>query len=158
VEVVDTAKVGSLAELRETTLIRNSPKGAWPLSRRYVYTDIEGNRIFLNPRHDGERDGILKVAEADPEKSGASELALPFQFPWPGGVNQGLHLASLGFNVLAPEKPLFQADMLFPWKGKVALSDGDGNMYVYNPVSGAYCLANFREWWNPRRMIHVPEK
>ena len=61
---------------------------------------------------------------------------------------------ALGLGKASP--PHFQVEAYAPWRGTVALSDGNGNMYVYNPATGGYCLSNFREWWNPRRKIHQP--
>ena len=60
------------------------------------------------------------------------------------------------FPGLREEDVHFQVEMYTPWLGKVAVSDGKGNMYVFNPATGGYCLANFRSWWNPRRRIHDP--
>jgi hypothetical protein len=156
IEVVDTSRVKSLEELREQTLLRNTSKGTWPLARRYVYVTAGDDRIYLNARYDGEREGIAKVVEQPkPEAGGIPLVTLPFQFPWLGLDRPASKFAAAGFIGRDPsrDKPLFQVDMAAPWKGKVALSDGEGNMYVYSPATGGYCLANFREWWNPRRMI-----
>ncbi len=158
IEIVDTSKVHSLSELRDTILARNSPTRHWPLGRRrYVYLDFEGNQIRLNSRYDGETDGIIRI---DPPASDPSpkppDLALPFPFPWMGGRPASESPYSLaGFLLGKPEAPipLFQVELFSPWKGKAALSDGQGNMYVFHPGTGGYVLSNFREWWNPRRMV-----
>lgn len=161
IEAVDTGRVASLEALRERTLENNSPKARWPLGpRRFTYVDYHGTAIQLNSRYDGERDGIVKVEEPAPVP-GAKEypaVSLPFSYPWIGDrPNTGGGSALAGFlGKDAPEPPLFQVELYSPWKGKVAVSDGQGNMYVFNPATGGYCLSNFREWWNPRRKIHAP--
>lgn len=158
IEMVDTSKVHSLSELRDTLLARNSPKRHWPLGRRrYIYQDFQGNQIYLNSRYDGETDGILKVDSSGAAPSGkVPDLALPFPFPWQGKA----HASELQFSLAGfltgksePANPLFQVDLFSPWKGKAAMSDGQGNMYVFNPGTGDYVLSNFREWWNPRRLV-----
>jgi hypothetical protein len=159
VEVVDTSRARSLEEVRERTLAHNSPKRAWPLARRYVYTDFDGNRLHLSARYNGEREGIVRVQEAARADSAHPGLTLPFPFPWMGNGPPAARasMAGLGGGLgLGQERPHFQVEVYSPWRGKVALSDGKGNMYVYNPADGGYCLANFREWWNPRRLVFVP--
>jgi hypothetical protein len=122
--------------------------------------DFYGAAIHLNARYDGDRDGIVKVEEPEPAP-GAREypaVTLPFSYPWIGDrPREGGGSALAGFlGKEAPDPPLFQVDLYSPWKGRVAMSDGQGNMYVFNPATGGYCLSNFREWWNPRRKIHAP--
>lgn len=160
VEVVDTAKAVSLEALKEKTLAQNSPRQGWTLGRRYTYTDFDGTRIQLSARYNGERDGIGRVVERAAD-SAIPLVTLPFTFPWVGKEGAGDGPASLaGFGEglgMGHGKPLFQVDLYAPWRGKVALSDGKGNMYVYNPATGGYCLSNFREWWNPRRRIFQPD-
>jgi hypothetical protein len=161
IEVVDTAKAGSIEALREKTIAANSAKGHWPLGpHRFTYVDYSGTAIHLNSRYDGKTDGITRVEEppAAPEAASGHAVVTPFSFPWMEGSGEGGHASVLaGFlGRNDPEPPLFQADLFAPWKGRAALSDGQGNMYVFSPATGAYCLANFREWWNPRRKIHGP--
>jgi hypothetical protein len=159
IEVVDAAKAVSLDALREKTLENNSAKGHWPLGpHRFTYVDFHGTAIQLNSRYDGNTDGITRVEEPQSPQapSADKEVALPFSYPWMGG-NREDGRASVLAGFLGggePEPPLFQADLFAPWKGRAALSDGQGNMYVFSPATGGYCLANFREWWNPRRKIH----
>jgi hypothetical protein len=160
IEMVDTSKVASLSALKDSVLARNSPLRHWPLGpRRYVYVDFSGDKIQLNPRYDGRKDGIVRVEE--PSRAVTRDmpgLALPFPFPWNGDKTAAERPQALaGFLVGRPEPapPLLQVDLYSPWKGKAALSDGQGNMYVFNPATGDYLVANFREWWNPRRMVHV---
>ncbi|HLP40132.1 MAG TPA: hypothetical protein VK465_01385, partial [Fibrobacteria bacterium] len=154
VEVVDTAKVESFADLKRRTLAANSPKKGWGLGRRYVYTDIEGARIHLSPRYDGERDGIVRVIEPERDESAVPSVTLPFPVPWMG---QESSMATLGAGFrLGGDRPHFRVELYAPWRGEVALSDGKGNMYVYNPATGGYCLSSFRMWWSPRRKIHDP--
>ena len=166
-EVVDTARIGSLAELREKVLARNAGRGTGLLGlHRLIYVDLDGNRIHLNPRYDDEHEGITRVVEqGDTLAPGIPALALPFAFPWLGESVSGRETPSLagfgwgsgegesGNGKPAVARPLFRVDLYSPWKGTAALSDGRGNMYVYNPSTGGYCLANFREWWNPMRKI-----
>jgi hypothetical protein len=161
IEVVEASRAGSLDALREKTLANNSAKAHWPLGpRRFTYVDFSGAAIHLNSRYDGNTDGITRIEEppAAPEAGSEPAIALPFSYPWMGGRQDGGPAAVLaGFlGGGEPEPPLFQADLFAPWKGRAALSDGQGNMYVFNPATGGYCLANFREWWNPRRKIHGP--
>lgn len=158
VEVVDTSRARSLAEVKKRILSGNSPGRAWPLSRRYVYTDFEGNRIHLSARYNGERDGIVRVVESAATDSSAPAFTLPFSFPWVGADSSGeTSLAGFAGSLdLGRDRPHFQVDLYSPWRGKAVLSDGKGNMYVYNPADGGYCLANFRAWWNPRRKVFVP--
>lgn len=158
VEVVDTSRAASLAEVKDRTLAHNSPGRGWTLGRRYVYTTFDGARIHLSARYDGGRDGIIKVAEPPDPDTAAPAVALPFRFPWSGGEAAASTgpLAGLG-NLPLRDKPHFQVEAYSPWRGRVALSDGKGNMYVFNPATGGYCLSNFRSWWNPRRKVHDPE-
>ncbi|MEO7778759.1 MAG: hypothetical protein ABIY63_14595, partial [Fibrobacteria bacterium] len=135
-----------------------SPMGHWPLGpHRYTYVDFSGAPIQLDPDYAGEREGIVRAGEprSVPDQAAVPEMELPFSFPWMEAF------ASPDQRVLAgflgggdPEPPQFTVDFRTPWKGKAALSDGHGNMYVFNPATGGYCLADFREWWNPIRKIH----
>jgi hypothetical protein len=161
VEVVDTGRVSSLEALRERTLANNTPKARWPLGpRRYTYIDFSGTAIQLNSRYDGDKEGIVRIEEAEPAEAGREipAVSLPFPYPWspdlPAGAGTTALAGFLGMN--KAENPLFQVEMYAPWKGKIALSDGRGNMYVFHPATGAYCVSNFREWWNPRRILHAP--
>ncbi|MDB5103401.1 MAG: hypothetical protein JWP91_1090 [Fibrobacteres bacterium] len=158
IEVIDTGKVASLDELRKRTLANNAPKARWPLGpRRYTYVDFSGARIQLNSRYDGEREGIVRVEEPSliTDSSRAPPVTLPFPYPWVGERPSEKTFPVLAGFLSGSEagNPLFQVETTAPWKGKVALSDGLGNMYVFNPSTGGYCLSNFREWWNPRRKI-----
>ncbi len=154
IEVVDTGRVSSIAELREKTLAHNTPSSRWISAWvRFQYTDFQGNRITLNPRYDGDREGIVRVDEA-PEAGGGIEIALPFRFPWRGeNVTDARPVSLAGFAPESPSRPLFKVELFSPWKGISALSDGSGNMYFYNPATGGYVLSNFREWWNPLRKV-----
>ncbi len=161
VEVVDTGRVPSFDALREKTLVHNTPKIRWPLGpRRYTYVDFSGTAIQLNSRYAGDRDGIVRIEVAKPAE-GIKEppvVSLPFSYPWSPNRPAATGTASLaGFLGLDKvENPLFQVELYTPWKGKIAVSDGQGNMYVFHPATGAYCVANFREWWNPRRILYAP--
>lgn len=163
VEVVDTSRAASLEEVRERTLSHNRPEKSWTLGKRYVYTDFDGNRISLSARYSGERNGIGRVVEAPAADTSAPRVTLPFRFPWVGPEESTARagagsLAGLGgaLGMGKAGQPHFEVESYAPWRGTVALSDGRGNMYVYNPATGGYCLSNFREWWNPRRKIHQP--
>jgi hypothetical protein len=161
IEVVDASKVANMEALKEGTLSANSPKARWPLGpRRYTYFDWGGARIHLDPRYDGAREGIVRVEEAK-TVPGAPEppaVTLPFPFPWSGESPEEKPATSLAGLLPGrkPAAPLFQVESFAPWKGRIALADGEGNMYVVNPATGGYCLSNFREWWNPRRIIGPP--
>lgn len=161
IEVVDTSKVAGMEALKEGTIAANSPKARWPLGpRRFTYIDWAGARIHLDSRYDGAREGIVRVEEAKPA-AGAPEppaVTLPFPFPWFGESREEKPATSLAGLLPGrkPAAPLFQVESFAPWKGRIALADGEGNMYVVNPATGAFCLANFREWWNPRRKIGSP--
>lgn len=161
VEIVDTSKAASLAEVKARTLANHSRQGGWILGRRYVYTTYDSARIHLSARYNGERDGIGRVQEPPDPDTAAPVVTLPFRFPWPGEVAAAAagsgSLAALGNLGLGPDRPHFRVELYSPWRGQAALSDGKGNMYVFNPATGGYCLANFRSWWNPRRKIHDPE-
>lgn len=162
IEVVDTAKAGSLKEVVDRTLAHNSPKSRWPWGpHRYTYVNFEGAAFRLDSRYDGETDGILGVFAAKPWEDAKSypAVTLPFPHEWMGGdPGEDTGPALAGFlGKPSQEPPLFQVDLYSPWQGKVALADGRGNMYVFNPATGGYCLSNFREWWNPRRKIHAPQ-
>ncbi len=136
IEVVDTAKVTSLTALRDSVLFLNKAKPRWPLGPgRYVYVNIEGDQIHLNSRYTEDNEGIVRV-EVAPRKLDAavSDIRLPFSFPWVGN-------------------PHFQVDLFSPWKGKAAWSDGQGNMYVFNPTTAGWVISDFREWWNPHRVL-----
>ena len=160
IEVVDTAAAHSLAALRERTLAANSPKAHWPLGpHRYSYVDFSGAVLHLDSRYDGDREGIVRTEEAEPGEGALAipEVRLPFSVSASGNASDKETASLAGF--LGKDErspPLFQVDVYSPWRGKVALSDGEGNMYVFNPATGGYCLSNFREWWNPRRKIHAP--
>ncbi|GEM_PF-2397602 len=172
IEVIDTGKVASLGELRDKTLAANSPKAHWPLGpHRYTYVDFSGARLQLDSRYDGAREGIVKADEehAAQEASLSPVVTLPFPYPWVGESRSEKFRADAedkpdktltalaGFLRLGnAENPLFQVESFRPWRGRIALSDGQGNMYVLNPGTGSYCLANFREWWNPRRKTAGP--
>jgi hypothetical protein len=100
------------------------------------------------------------VEEPVAEDTSATAVALPFA---PGaGRDSGAPAGPAaiggfpGFERDGGKKPHFQVEMYAPWRGKVAVSDGRGNMYVYNPATGGYCLSNFRMWWSPRRLVHEP--
>jgi len=156
IEVVDTSRVASLEELKGATLRNNSIRPRWPLlPRRYVYVDFAGNRLHLNPRYDGARDGITRIEKAEElEAPGVLAFDLPFTFPWHAHPAAGDAVELAGFLPGGrSSRPLFQVDLYAPWRGKAALSDGEGNMYVFNPATGGYCLSNFRAWWNPQRKI-----
>lgn len=139
IEVVDTSRVASVSALKDSILKLNTSKNYWTLGRhRYVYVNFDGARIHLNPRYDDERDGIVMVEEKEQAYDTLSaNIVLPFQWP-----------ASVDF-------PLFQVNFYTPWKGNAAVSDGKGNMYVFNPSTGGYLMENFNEWWNPRRKLGV---
>ncbi|HKP96093.1 MAG TPA: hypothetical protein VJ385_10080 [Fibrobacteria bacterium] len=166
IEAVDTGRVRSLDSLRARILANNSPKAHWPLGpHRFTYVDFSGTAIHLNARYDGQRDGIMRVEEPGTgkgEKRGdgteTPALSLPFSHPWMEGPPSGGGNQALAGFLGRPERepPLFQVEIFSPWKGKVALADGQGNMYVFNPATGGYCISNFREWWNPIRKIHAP--
>jgi hypothetical protein len=127
-EVVDTSKVRSLVELKDRMLILNTPIGSRdPSQQKYIYVNIDGDRIFLNPRFGSEKEGILKT---EPKETVLNQEIRP----------------NLGF------EPHFQVEALSPWKGKVAVSDGHGSLFLFNPNTGSYGIANFREWWNPERI------
>jgi hypothetical protein len=153
IEVVDTAQIASLEALRDSTLAHNAPKAHWLIGpRRYTYVDIDGTRLVLNARYDGTREGILHVHEA-PDSSAKSipRVTLPFAPP----AAEGDGPAQAGFTAFfrhAPN-PLLQVELFRPWRGKVAVADGEGGMWLYHPATGGYCLADFREWWNPRRIV-----
>ena len=163
VEVVDTSAPLPWRRSARAPWPTTVPKSLWPLGKRYMYIDFDSNRIQLSARYNGERNGIGKVVEAPSPDSALPAVALPFRFPWVGqdpaaggegsGPMAGLR-GALGFGKASP--PHFQVEAYAPWRGTVALSDGSGNMYVFNPATGGYCLSNFREWWNPRRKIHQP--
>jgi hypothetical protein len=161
IEVVDTAKVKSLSSLRDSVLALNSSKHHWHLgSRRFVYVNFEGERIQLNSRYDGTKRGILRIVE----KARSSELSLPsftlpFDFPWLGEETvskvPGIKVEPRSKRA-SVQSPQFQVDLLTPIKGRAVLSDGQGNMYVFNPETGRFLLVNFKEWWNPRRLLGEP--
>ncbi len=159
IEVVDTGKVASLENLRDSTLAHNSPKARWPLGpHRYTYVDIAGTAFQLDPRYDGEREGIIRTVPASPKPgSEVPAIRLPFTRAWiDASAQAGGGPALAGFlGASRADPPLFTAELFSPWKGKAALSDGQGNMYVFNPATGGYCLADFREWWNPIRKIQA---
>ncbi len=151
IEVVDTARVASLAVLRDSILTRNAAKSRWPLGpHRYTYAAFSGSRILLNPRYDGTRDGIVHVEEAAPD-SLVPAITLPF--PHAASPDSGKRISAAGFLGRGVSHPLFQVDMFTPWRGRVALSDGEGEMYLFHPGTGGYARIDFREWWHPRRMI-----
>jgi hypothetical protein len=166
IEVVDASRVASLDELRARTLEANSPKARWPLGpHRYTYVDFSGTRIQLDSRYDGVREGIIRVEEPAPAPDSLQPPAvvLPFPYPWisePDAEKNRPILAGFldGVRIGGAKagNPLLQVDAVHPWKGRIALADGQGNMYVLNPATGGYCLVNFREWWNPRRKIAGP--
>jgi hypothetical protein len=158
VEIIDTSEAASLAEVKARTLANHSHKRGWTLGRRYLYTTFDSARIQLSARYSGVRDGIGKVQEPPRPDTAVPVIALPFTFPWSGDAAAAgaTSLAGLGTFRLGQDRPHFQVELYSPWRGKAALSDGKGNMYVFNPVTGGYCLANFRSWWNPRRKIHDP--
>jgi hypothetical protein len=151
IEVVDTADVGSLQALRDSTLARNAAKAHWPLGpHRYTYVDFSGARLGLNARYDGTRDGIVRVQEppADTAASAAPDVVPPFPV-----AGADAPTASAGFLPRRASRPLFQVETYRPWRGKVAEADGEGGLWLYHPGTGGYCLADFREWWNPRRIV-----
>ena len=88
-----------------------------------------------------------------PDSSAKSipRVTLPFAPP----AAEGDGPAQAGFTAFfrhAPN-PLLQVELFRPWRGKVAVADGEGGMWLYHPATGGYCLADFREWWNPRRIV-----
>jgi hypothetical protein len=137
IEVVDTSQVKSFSALIDSVLVLNRSKNIWTsVRRRYVYVNIDGDRVHLNPRYDGEKDGIVKVEE---NLSGSDSLTPRINLPFPWAEKTGV--------------PQFQVEIYRPWKGKVAYSDGRGNMYVFNPATGGHLVENFSAWWNPRRKL-----
>ncbi len=158
VEVVDTAKIKSILLLKDSILALNSPKKSWPSwFHRYVYVTLNGDRIHLNSRYDENKTGILTVESATTNMvSESPEILLPFPFPWAGDTLPDIHPMAIPVaskQSLAFVHPLFQVEFFTPWRGKAAISDGRGNMYVFNPSSGGYVLLNFQEWWNPKRIL-----
>jgi hypothetical protein len=152
IEVVDTADAPSLAALRDSTLAHNEGKAHWPLGpHRYTYVDFAGARLGLNSRYDGTRDGIVRVQEAPADTATASAPAVVPPFTVSGAA--GAPTASAGFLPGRSSRPLFQVETYRPWRGTVAAADGEGGLWLYHPGTGGYCRADFREWWNPRRIV-----
>lgn len=154
IEVVDTSEVASLAALRDTTLSHNAAKPHWPLGpHRFTYVDFAGARLGLNHRYDGTRDGIARVQEAQIDSAAAAAAAIPAVVPpFPvSGIGEGT--VSAGFLPGRPPNPLFKVESFRPWRGTIASADGEGGLWLYHPGTGGYCRADFREWWNPRRIV-----
>jgi len=152
IEVVEASRARSLQALRDSTLARNSPSSHWPLgAHRFTYVDFAGAKLGLNARYDGTRDGIGRVQEAPEDSADRSIPAVVLPFLLQSPVENST--AAAGFLFRHPSNPLFQVEIFRPWRGKVALADGEGGMWLYHPGTGGYCLADFREWWNPRRVV-----
>lgn len=154
IEVVDTSAAHSLQALRDTLLARNSPTAHWPLGpHRYTYFDFAGARLVLNARYDGTREGILHVQEKEAGTDSAGKAVPAVVLPFPARSPGENATATAGFFFRAPSNPLFQVEMFRPWRGNIALADGEGGMWLYHPGTGGYCQVDFREWWNPRRVV-----
>lgn len=141
IEVIDTARVASLAALRDTTLAHNATRPRWPVGpRRYTYVDFSGTHLGLNARYDGKRDGIARIRA--PKADSSARASIP---PVPA-------IPSASASAKAPPAhPLFRVEAFAPWRGTVAMADGEGGFFLINPRTGGWCRGDFRNWWNPRR-------
>ena len=152
IEVIDTSRIRSIAALKDSVLALNSPSSERPnffnksnRGNRYIYVNFSGERIQLNPRYDGKNDGIIAL-EAGKGKSNdlvKNEAVAGFFNP------------SDFFKTFLPTKtsPLFIVKSEGQWKGQIALADGEGELKIFNSRTGGTVSVDFRNWWNPQRLV-----
>ncbi len=147
VEVVETNKVSSLKDLKERFLALNV-NSERPLEdhRDLIYVDFRGDKIHLNTRYDGKNEGILAVegSEKFSQSESSEELA---------GVLNPQYLWDKITSLHKKSHPLFKVESLIPGKGLIALANGEGEMQVSNSNTKGLVKINFRDWWNPERIV-----